>query len=125
MVAWHDEQKYLAAFSLLGFVACYATVIMSWLFKGEPQANLAECPKLTYTSVSVAMNVGCILFAFFVGTPCLIQFVNIMLLWDNTDNKAPVWCDISESHSDYDVLFQLTFYCDNQRRDSTSCRPLE
>ncbi|KAI0703963.1 GPCR fungal pheromone mating factor [Earliella scabrosa] len=43
----------------------------------------------------VAWNVGCVLYIFWVGGQCLIQFVDLIVWRDNAINVAPVWCDIT------------------------------
>ncbi|TCD64812.1 a-factor receptor [Steccherinum ochraceum] len=70
--AWHGEAGAAAAFSLLGFILCY--IPLAWHFE--------------------AWNVGCVLYIFWIGTSCLIQFINLIVWWDNAVNLAPVWCDI-------------------------------
>ena len=47
----------------------------------------------------VAWNVGCVLYIFWMGGQCLLQFINMMIWRDNAINVAPVWCDISESRA--------------------------
>lgn len=47
----------------------------------------AEC-------VSSAWNVGCVLYIFWCGTQCLIQFINMTIWRDNVIVWVPVWCDI-------------------------------
>ena len=54
----------------------------------------------------VAWNVGCVLYIFWVGGQCLIQFVDLIVWRDNAINVAPVWCDISEYLS---ILFNNYF----------------
>ena len=45
---------------------------------------------------TVAWNVGCVVYIFWIGGECLINFINMMIWRDNAINVAPVWCDISE-----------------------------
>ncbi|TCD61605.1 a-factor receptor [Steccherinum ochraceum] len=71
--AWHHEMDALAAFSLLGFFACY--VPLAWHFQ--------------------SWNLGVILYIFWTGTQCLVQFVNMMVWRDNAVNSAPAWCEIA------------------------------
>ncbi|CCM01290.1 uncharacterized protein FIBRA_03339 [Fibroporia radiculosa] len=42
-----------------------------------------------------AWNVGCIVYIFWSGSQCLIQFINMIIWRDNVINWAPVWCDIT------------------------------
>ncbi|CCM02280.1 uncharacterized protein FIBRA_04365 [Fibroporia radiculosa] len=42
-----------------------------------------------------AWNVGCVLYIFWSGTGCLIQFINMVVWQDNVINWVPVWCDIT------------------------------
>lgn len=44
----------------------------------------------------IAWNMGTVLWIFWAGTGCLIQFINGVIWRDNTANWAPVWCDIGE-----------------------------
>lgn len=44
----------------------------------------------------VAWNMGSVQYIFWVGSACLIQFINNIVWKDNAINWAPVWCDISE-----------------------------
>lgn len=43
----------------------------------------------------VAWNMGSVQYIFWVGSACLIQFINNIVWKDNAINWAPVWCDIS------------------------------
>ena len=45
---------------------------------------------------TVVWNVGCVVYIFWIGGECLINFINMMIWRDNAINVAPVWCDISE-----------------------------
>lgn len=42
-----------------------------------------------------AWNMGSVQYIFWVGSACLIQFINNIVWKDNAINWAPVWCDIS------------------------------
>ncbi|RPD60895.1 STE3-domain-containing protein [Lentinus tigrinus ALCF2SS1-6] len=72
-VPWLVQVDINAAFSLLGFILI--SVPLYWHLE--------------------AWNVGCVLYIFWMGGQCLIQFINMMIWRDNAINVAPVWCDIT------------------------------
>ncbi|TFK87793.1 putative fungal pheromoneG-protein-coupled receptor [Polyporus arcularius HHB13444] len=72
-VPWLVQVDINAAFSLLGFILI--SVPLYWHLE--------------------AWNVGCVLYIFWMGGECLIQFINMMIWRDNAINVAPVWCDIT------------------------------
>ncbi len=51
-------------------------------------------PKYSATKIS-AWNVGCVLYIFWIGGQCFIQFVDLLIWRESVRNIAPVWCDIS------------------------------
>ncbi|KAI0350971.1 STE3-domain-containing protein [Trametes cingulata] len=71
-IPWPVQVDIVAAFSLLGFILI--CIPLYWHLE--------------------AWNVGCVLYIFWMGTQCLIQFINSIVWRDNAINWAPVWCDI-------------------------------
>ncbi|RDX40478.1 putative fungal pheromoneG-protein-coupled receptor [Lentinus brumalis] len=72
-VPWLVQVDINAAFSLLGFILI--SVPLYWHLE--------------------AWNVGCVLYIFWMGGQCLIQFINMMIWRNNAINVVPVWCDIT------------------------------
>ncbi|KAI0947520.1 hypothetical protein AcW1_007727 [Taiwanofungus camphoratus] len=72
-VHWSDQQNLVIAFSFIGFVL--VNIPLYWHLE--------------------AWNIGCVLYIFWTGSQCLIQFINCIVWKDNAINWAPVWCDIT------------------------------
>ncbi|KAI0694927.1 STE3-domain-containing protein [Cerioporus squamosus] len=72
-VSWLVQVDINAAFSLLAFILI--SVPLYWHLE--------------------AWNVGCVLYIFWMGGQCLLQFINMMIWRNNAINVAPVWCDIT------------------------------
>ncbi|KAI0826208.1 STE3-domain-containing protein [Irpex lacteus] len=73
MVPWHVTQSALTA---MNFITTFlVTVPLYWHLE--------------------AVNVGCILLIFWVGTSCLISGVNCVIWRDNAINWSPIWGDIT------------------------------
>ncbi|OBZ74837.1 Pheromone B alpha 3 receptor [Grifola frondosa] len=72
-IPWEVQGEIYAAFALLGFIL--VCIPLYWHME--------------------AWNVGCVLYIFFVGTECLIKFINTVVWRNNAINWAPVYCDIT------------------------------
>ncbi|KAI0741752.1 GPCR fungal pheromone mating factor [Daedaleopsis nitida] len=72
-VSWLVQTDIIAGFSLLGVLL--VSVPLYWHF--------------------AAWNMGCILYIFWIGGQCLVQFVDLMIWRDSAANVAPIWCDIA------------------------------
>ncbi|EED83530.1 hypothetical fungal pheromone GPCR [Postia placenta Mad-698-R] len=72
-VPWPIHQQIATAFSFIGFVL--VTIPLYWHLE--------------------AWNMGCVLYIFWSGTQCLIQFINMTIWKNNVINWVPVWCDIT------------------------------
>ncbi|KAI0946013.1 hypothetical protein AcV7_010103 [Taiwanofungus camphoratus] len=72
-VPWPTQQNLVIAFSFLGFVL--VNIPLYWHLE--------------------AWNIGCIMYIFWSGSQCLIQFINCIIWKNNVINWAPVWCDIT------------------------------
>ncbi|TFY61852.1 hypothetical protein EVJ58_g4252 [Rhodofomes roseus] len=70
---WVAQENATIAFSLLGSVL--ANVPLYWHLR--------------------AWNMGSVQYIFWVGSQCLLQFINNIVWKDNAINWAPVWCDIT------------------------------
>ncbi|KZT67295.1 putative fungal pheromoneG-protein-coupled receptor [Daedalea quercina L-15889] len=70
---WAAQEDVTIAFSFIGFVL--VNVPMYWHLR--------------------AWNTGSVQYIFWVGSACLIQFINNIVWKDNAINWAPVWCDIT------------------------------
>ncbi|KAJ3541588.1 hypothetical protein NM688_g6064 [Phlebia brevispora] len=78
--SWPAQQAAYTVFSGLGFIVAY--IPLYWHLE--------------------AWNVGSVLWIFWSGTGCLIQFINAIVWRNNVVNGAPVWCDIGGG---YDTVF--------------------
>ncbi|EED83216.1 hypothetical fungal pheromone GPCR, STE3-type [Postia placenta Mad-698-R] len=67
----------------------YHNVVIAFSFIGFVLVNIPLCWHLE------AWNMGCVLYIFWAGSQCLIQFVNAVIWKNNVINWAPVWCDIT------------------------------
>ncbi|PCH39328.1 STE3-domain-containing protein [Wolfiporia cocos MD-104 SS10] len=74
--SWAVQQNVVIAFSFIGFVL--VNVPLYWHLE--------------------AWNTGCIIYIFWSGSQCLIQFINAVVWRDNVINWAPVWCDITSRY---------------------------
>ncbi|KAH9910602.1 pheromone A receptor-domain-containing protein [Fomitopsis serialis] len=72
LASWSAQQLAATALSFIGFVL--VSIPLYWHLE--------------------AWNVGCVLYIFWCGTQCLIQFINMTIWRDNVIVWVPVWCDI-------------------------------
>ncbi|KAH9943666.1 putative fungal pheromoneG-protein-coupled receptor [Amylocystis lapponica] len=73
VVSWPAEQNAVIAMSFIGFVL--ASIPLYWHLE--------------------AWNVGCVMYIFWSGSQCLIQFINCIIWKNNAINWSPIWCDIT------------------------------
>ncbi|KZT00247.1 putative fungal pheromoneG-protein-coupled receptor [Laetiporus sulphureus 93-53] len=73
MVSWETHQTIATAFSFIAFAL--VSIPLYWHLE--------------------AWNVGCVMYIFWTGSQCLIQFINMTVWKDNVINWVPVWCDIT------------------------------
>ena len=56
-----------------------------------------------YALASRPWNIGACMFAMWTLLSCLLVAINTSVWKDNTDNVAPIWCDIGECYNHYSV----------------------
>ncbi len=91
MVPWHVTQSALTAMNFI--TAFLVTVPLYWHLEGK--TTYVHSPYSLANIICSAVNVGCILLIFWVGTSCLISGVNCVIWRDNAINWSPIWGDIS------------------------------
>ncbi|PCH39855.1 STE3-domain-containing protein [Wolfiporia cocos MD-104 SS10] len=74
--SWAVQENVVIAFSFIGFVL--VNIPLYWHLE--------------------AWNIGCIMYIFWSGSQCLIQFINAVVWRNNVINWAPVWCDITSRY---------------------------
>jgi pheromone a factor receptor len=85
-----------SAFSFIGFLLCL--IPLYWHLEGKLFFRPTPCPFVRFTRLSLAWNVGTVLFMAWAGLGCLNGFIN-SIVWDHSiANVAPVWCDICQLH---------------------------
>jgi len=92
-------------FSGIGFILC--CIPFPWHLKGKYSPLHLVC--LTLTCSVSAWNTGTCLYMVYSGLGCLGLCINSIIWKGNTNDWAPVWCDICE--------FEKVFYWDIEATD--------